>query len=197
MDITFFLSPPLTIYAACICLTRFELLSLWACLQVSTILFFIWPIDWGVTVMLKVSNILFAATVGPLIFSSSTNSESRSTDNILHLKLPLNLLMSSTSSSGKIRSTGSYRASRKAATKPWFYHSLISFETWPRWALLALAAAPTMIYLPLQKSCRGMCVLVYLRWCCLHQGHRGGMLTYGRGERYGEQIGEETAQGRI
>ena len=66
--LTFFLSPPVTIYAARICLTRFYPRYLWGCLWVSIILLFVWPISWGVAVMFKMYNITFTDAVVPLIF---------------------------------------------------------------------------------------------------------------------------------
>ena len=52
----------------------------------------------------------------------------------------------------------------------------------------------TVLYISLQKTCSGTCVIASLRRHCLNQGHRGGTLIYGRGYRDGVQIGEDMAQ---
>ena len=98
---------------------------------------------------------------GALGFLFSINAAASSTANVLLLKFPLVLLMQSTLSSGKTRSTGSHGASCKAAYAPLFSHFLISFATWPWWAFSALAAAPNVLYLPFRKSAAA-CVFLFL-----------------------------------
>ena len=89
---------------------------------------------------------------GPAFFVQYQGSSKINSQRFARFKPPLTLLMCSTSSSGDIRSTGSHGVSHKFAHTPWFYHSLISFVTWPQWAFLVLATSPTVLYLPFRKS---------------------------------------------